>query len=247
MIAFALSAFGVTSLQLRYNPAMTEACSLQHFDAMQNDPRFPAILKQLKANGFIVNGSVSSSHWLSDSLTWDASKNFNRNLAAWQSVQTSRTAAYKTKAYFDPAVAINPATILSDYDDVTWSTGACSLDQNGFWQNGCNFANNTDGIAGNRQGPDFYGWMHNVTDKVNFPGSQGTLGPLYNITSFEIAPFNALMWCVSTRAPPSAAAPCPHAPSCAPPSPLTAVAVCSSSAGRSTRCACMCSRLLRSR
>ena len=36
--------------------------------------------------------------------------------------------------------------------------------------------------------------MHNVTDHVNFPGSQGTLGPLYNITSFNIAPFNALMW-----------------------------------------------------
>jgi hypothetical protein len=190
-----LDAFGVTSLQLRYNPAMTEECSLQHFDAIQNDSRFPAILKQLKANGFVVNGSVSSSpHWLANSLIWDATQNFNRNMAAWQAVMTVRTAQYKTEAYFEPAVAMNPATVLSDYDDVTWSTHACSLDQNGFWQNGCNHANNTAGVAGNRQGPDFYGWMHNVSDKLNFPGSEGTLGRLYNITSFDIAPFNAVMW-----------------------------------------------------
>ena len=104
-----------------------------------------------------VNGSTSDAHWLRDSLIWDATQNFNANLAAWSAVTRKMTANYKTQAYFAPALAANPAIVMSDYDDSCWSTEACSLDLNGFYQNGCNHANNSDGVTGNRQAPDFYG------------------------------------------------------------------------------------------
>jgi hypothetical protein len=179
-------AFSVTSWQTAYNPSITEACQNQHFEAVQSDARFPAILTLLKQNGFVPNGAGST--WLADSLIWEANKNFNANMAAWQAVMTQRTVGYKNTAYYVPAKAANPAVIVSDYDDVSWSTGACTMDLNGFFANGCNHANNTM-VTGNRQAPDFYGWMHNVSDSKNFPGSAQTLGH-----EFQISPFDSLMW-----------------------------------------------------
>ena len=181
-------AFSAGGWQTAYNPLLTEACQNQHFEAIQSDARFPAVLTLLKRNGFVPNGT--SDNWLADSLIWKATENFNVNMAAWQTVMTQRTVEYKNTAYYVPAKAANPDVVLSDYDDVTWSTGACTMDMNGFWANGCNHANNTK-VTGNRQAPDFYGWMHNITDDKNFPGSAQTLGH-----EFQISPFDSLMWSV---------------------------------------------------
>jgi hypothetical protein len=192
-----VDAFTVTSWQRAYHPEISVECEAQHFDSIQNDHRFPAVLQLLQDHGFIVNGSTSSTHWLRDSLIWDATKNFNQNLAAWSAVSRKMIADYKNQAYFKPMIAVNPDVVVSDYDDVTWRTDACSLDLNGFWQNGCNHANNTDGVMGNRQAPDFYGWMHNVTDNLNFPGLQQTISQADpQVTSFGVTPFDSLLWSV---------------------------------------------------
>ena len=148
----------------RYNPSLTQACSDQYFDSIQNDPRFglthaeaaayhamqggganastndhargssqvdpgarpksgagagagagawagagagagadgairaaaasaPSVLSELLRHGFLP-GDTTAPHWLRDALPWNASKGFNRNLAAWQAVMRARISAY---------------------------------------------------------------------------------------------------------------------------------------------------------
>ena len=119
------------------HPSISKECSLQYFDTLQNDPRFPPVLAELKAKGFVVNGSMSAPHWLSDSLIWFCDQNFNANLAVWMSVMVARTAVYKNKAFYEPARKINPDVVFADYDESAWSTEHCSLGLNGFWFSKC--------------------------------------------------------------------------------------------------------------
>ena len=107
-------------------------------------------------------------------------------------------AAYKTKAYYIPAMAFNPDVSLSDYDYFNWDTESCPLQMNGFHPNGCHLSSCTSCTVGNTASPSMYGWMHNVSDGVNFPGFVGPAGALtpLGITDYAITPFNSLQWSV---------------------------------------------------
>ena len=50
-----VDAFTVTSWQRAYHPEITIACENQHFDTLQNDRRFSAVLQLLQAKGFVVS------------------------------------------------------------------------------------------------------------------------------------------------------------------------------------------------
>jgi hypothetical protein len=173
-----VDAFAVTSWQWQYNPSLSKECSDAHFDVLQEDPRFAAVLAAMERRGFVV-AQPRSAHWLRDALQWDASEGFSANLAAWHVVQRERVSAYKRTAYFAPARAYSPAIQLSDYDSVAWTSEACSLEMNGFWSNGCRHTSTADAVVGTHGAPSFYGWMHNVSDGVNFPGLAGTLAREY--------------------------------------------------------------------
>ena len=203
-----VDAFTVTSWQRRYNPALTQACSDQYFDAIQDDPRFrqpsspggsPSVYAELLRHGFVPGDETANKHWLRDALAWNASAGFSPNLAAWQAVARARIAAYKTAAYYAPALAVNPGADLSDYDSWGWSPEACSLQMNGFHANGCKTTSCSGCAVGNTAAPSMYGWMHNVSDGVNFPGFGGVGGSLnkeFGIGQFGTTPFNALLWSV---------------------------------------------------
>ena len=200
-----MDAYTVTSWQRQYNPSLTQACSDQYFDAIQDDPRLhraidggPSIYSELLRHGFDP-GDTTAPHWLRDALPWNASEGFNANLAAWQAVTRALISGYKTKAYLEPALAVNPEAGLADYDEWNWATESCSLQMNGFHANGCGHASCADCTVGNTAAPSMYGWMHNVSDGVNFPGFGGPGGALttqYGISEFAISPFNAFLWSV---------------------------------------------------
>jgi hypothetical protein len=153
-----VDAFTVTSWQREYNPAITQECSDQYFDAIQNDPRFlgagtdgsPSVYSELLRHGFTA-GDTSATHWLRDALPWKANLDFNANLAAWQAVTRARISAYKTKAYYTPALAFNPTVGMSDYDEWNWDTESCSLQMNGFHSNGCKMTSCSSCTVGNVQ------------------------------------------------------------------------------------------------
>ena len=192
----------MTSWQRMYNPALTQACSDQYFTAIQNDPRLhravdggPSIYAELLRHGFDP-GDTASPHWLRDSLYWNASQGFNKNLAAWQAVTRALISGYKTKAYLEPALAVNPEAGLSDYDEWNWATESCSLQMNGFWANGCRHTSCDRCTVGNTASPSMYGWMHNVSDGLNFPGFGGALTTEYGIDRYDINAYNSLQWSV---------------------------------------------------
>ena len=103
-----MDAFTVTSWQREYNPTLTPECSDQYFDSIQNDKRFPTVHAELIRHGFVA-GDTTKPHWLRDALPWNASNDFNNNLAAWQAVTRAMISAYKTQAYFVPALAAYPS------------------------------------------------------------------------------------------------------------------------------------------
>ena len=43
----------------------------------------PTIYAELLRHG-LVTGDTTKPHWLRDALAWNASQDFNRNVAAWQ-------------------------------------------------------------------------------------------------------------------------------------------------------------------
>jgi hypothetical protein len=65
--------------------------------------------------------------------------------------------AYKTKAYYAPALLFNPRVGLSDYDEVNWATESCSLQMNGFKANGCLHTSCSSCTVGNTMSPSMYG------------------------------------------------------------------------------------------
>jgi hypothetical protein len=191
-----LDAFTVTSWQTAYNPSLSQACSDAHFDAIQDDPRFPKVLSLLKRRGFDVVGDPKAPHWLRDSLVWNASDGFNVNLAAWHVVMRERVAAYKNQGYTEPMLAYNPKVKVSDYDTVAWDVESCTLEMNGFYANGCKHTSTTTAHVGTHLAPEFYGWMHNVSDGVNYPGVAGMLKREFGLSEYDVGPFNALRWSV---------------------------------------------------
>ena len=192
-----MDAFSVTSWRREYNPALTPECSDQYFDSIQNDKRFHTVYAELIRHGFVA-GDTTKPHWLRDALPWNASNDFNNNLAAWQAVTRAMISAYKTKAYFVPARTAYPALGgLSDYNEFNWDAEVgCSVQMNGFHANGCTYTSCQECTVGNTASPSMYGWMHNVSDGVNFPGFGGEYGSLapYGIETYDISPFNSLQW-----------------------------------------------------
>ena len=71
-------------------------CRLAHWDAIQNDKRFPEVLTVLKSHGF-EPGDTSGSHYLSKALQFTKDQTKDKNRRVWQAVMMIRGVDYLEK------------------------------------------------------------------------------------------------------------------------------------------------------
>jgi hypothetical protein len=124
------------------SPPGQDPCCIAKLDAMQNDPRFPPLLAELQALGFVVD--KSKPHWLhSAMIPWTkcgqdgkppdpCPSGYTDNVAIWNGWSGRRTSAMYNEAVLLPAIAVYPAIAVNNYGDFTSDPKHCLPDQSGY-------------------------------------------------------------------------------------------------------------------
>ena len=101
-----------------------EACACERWNAIQNDERFPSVLKILVAKGLRVNQSAPQ--FLADAMgSLDDTVDTTRQRAVFDSVMMERAAKVWETAFINPARKYFPSLRASNYNYQRWSGNLC--------------------------------------------------------------------------------------------------------------------------
>ena len=92
---------GMDIFSIYLNPGPTPECVSARFKAIETDARFPDVLRDMEAAGFVTPNDTSSG-WLERAMLTNVTSGFDRNTLAWNVVQGARTARYSNTSFWSP-------------------------------------------------------------------------------------------------------------------------------------------------
>jgi hypothetical protein len=193
--------------------ATVHECNAERWDTMAADLRWPPILAQLHARGFVATPAQGAGY-LAEAMRFsvDQSSQYVQNRIIFNTLMTERAAAYWNTALFEPARHSLPAVRYSDWADSNCpyqyrDPTMCMPSGNGDLI--CNPPNGTQigkhqiggnqtAIIGNVETGMFYGGFSNTADWAA-PGANASLRKFWGVNrqmgqgSSEY-PFNSFRW-----------------------------------------------------
>ena len=169
------------------------ACARNHWHAIQEDKRFPAVLAELKHHGFDA-GDKLQPDWLQHALHYTRNQTIDRNRRVWNAVNAVRAVAYWETTFFKAAKKYYPGVMASDIGFQKWSSEYCVPDSDS-WM-GCRELTALTGAvpAGDQNGYSNYVAYNDfdLLGTVAEPGYQAVLREYWGVPNFTKSAFSIL-------------------------------------------------------